>query len=472
MEEGLDMANHILDLKKNVADLVEEFPELRQVLADIGFKEILSDKALHVMGRIMTIPRGAAVKGIAMDRVKAALQAAGFAFAEESADKRKALLKEYLERLHRGEPLESVQKEFRAHFIGVAPEEIAAAEQALIRDGAAPKEVQRLCSVHAALFTGNTKEEKPAVTEDTLPAGHPLTLLRLENEKLSELLDRIEAETAGENMAKLMPLLGRLFAIYAHYAKKEELLMPFLYDYGVTGPSQVMWGVDDEIKRELGTVMKSLKEDTENFMTYRGRLNTLIESIREMIIKEDRILFPLALRFFTENEWKMVYADCFEMGMAFVDEETLPRWETGERYRETLKLPENVLTSKVKMPAGEVSVRALIEILKLIDIDITYIDKDDNLRFFMNEGKIFSRPLSALGREVYSCHSPSIEPVVRQLLLDFKAKKRRSMEVYRSIKERPVSVRYMGIYDENDEYAGTVEFVQDCSEILNHFKRG
>ena len=102
MEEGLDMANHILDLKKNVADLVEEFPELRQVLADIGFKEILSDKALHGMGRIMTIPRGAAVKGIAMDRVKAALQAAGFAFAEESADKRKALLKEYLERLHRG----------------------------------------------------------------------------------------------------------------------------------------------------------------------------------------------------------------------------------------------------------------------------------------------------------------------------------------------------------------------------------
>jgi len=28
MEEGLDMANHILDLKKNVADLVEEFPDL------------------------------------------------------------------------------------------------------------------------------------------------------------------------------------------------------------------------------------------------------------------------------------------------------------------------------------------------------------------------------------------------------------------------------------------------------------
>lgn len=25
--------------------------------------------------------------------------------------------------------------------------------------------------------------------------------------------------------------------------------MPKLYDYGVTGPSQVMWGVDDEIKR-------------------------------------------------------------------------------------------------------------------------------------------------------------------------------------------------------------------------------
>ena len=41
--------------------------------------------------------------------------------------------------------------------------------------------------------------------------------------------------------------------------------MPMLYDYGVTGPSQVMWGVDDEIKRELGVITKALKEDSESF---------------------------------------------------------------------------------------------------------------------------------------------------------------------------------------------------------------
>ena len=30
--------------------------------------------------------------------------------------------------------------------------------------------------------------------------------------------------------------------------------------------------------------------------------------------------------------------------------------------------------------------------------NITFIDKDDILRYFINEGKVFSRPLSALGR--------------------------------------------------------------------------
>ena len=50
----------ILDLKKTVADLVGEYPEVRQIMADVGFREITSDVALNVMGRIMTIPRGAA----------------------------------------------------------------------------------------------------------------------------------------------------------------------------------------------------------------------------------------------------------------------------------------------------------------------------------------------------------------------------------------------------------------------------
>ena len=228
--------------------------------------------------------------------------------------------------------------------------------------------------------------------------------------------------------------------------------MPFLYDYGVTGPSQVMWGVDDEIKKELGVLTKTLKEDPENLMIVRGRLNQVITRIREMIVKEDKILFPLSLRFFTQEQWYQVYRDLFEMGVAFVDAETLPRWQEGEQWILSQQAPpEAPHAGRVKLPTGELTVRQLQGILKLLDVDITFIDKDDILRYFLNEGRIFSRPLTALGREVYSCHPPEVIPVVRQMLLDFKAKKRDHMEVWRRIMGRPVGVRYLAVYDEQGE---------------------
>ena len=67
-----------------------------------------------------------------------------------------------------------------------------------------------------------------------------------------------------------------------------------------------MWGVDDEIKRELGVITKALKEDSGNYPLYKGRIAPLCARIREMVFKEDRILFPLSLRFLTDEQWLMV----------------------------------------------------------------------------------------------------------------------------------------------------------------------
>lgn len=205
-------------------------------------------------------------------------------------------------------------------------------------------------------------------------------------------LDAIQHEMTGaENVEKITGLVASLNAVRSHYAKKEELLMPLLYDYGVTGPSQVMWGVDDEIKRELGTITKALKEDAENYPLYKGRINQVCTRIREMVFKEDRILFPLSLRYLTQEQWCEVYRDLFEMGMAFVDAETMPRWPEGEAWLKE-KSAQNmaaVLDGKVKLPTGELTVRQLQGILKLLDVDITFIDKDDILRYFLNEGKVF-----------------------------------------------------------------------------------
>ena len=121
-------------------------------------------------------------------------------------------------------------------------------------------------------------------------------------------------------------------------------------------------------------------------------------------------------------------------------------------------------------PTGTLTMEQLTAIFKLLPVDITFIDKDDVVRFFTNEGQVFTRPMSALGRDVMNCHPPEIIPVVRNLIADFKAKKRTQMIVYRRIREQPIRVQYQAMYDTAGEYLGTVEFVTDHAEALEKFR--
>lgn len=472
-----------LDLRLTVAELVKKYPELKEILAELGFEKVLSPVAIKVLGSVMTLPRGAALKGIPMDKIRQRLEAGGFSIKDGAAILRKEKLRHYIERLNAGEPLEFVREEFAKEFQDVAAEDIAAAEQEIIQGGTPVQDVQRLCDVHSALFHGT---EESSIHEaihlqatrmdnldgQNLPQGHPVQIMKLENQGLLALLDKTEEDIQAGG-SQLVNNLSALRAIYGHYAKKESIFMPVLYDHGVTGPSQVMWGVDDEIKKELITLWKGFANGnvTLNIMT-RGRLSQLLQRLREMAFKEERILFPLCLRYFSEEEWFLAYHDFTEAGVSFI--ESAPKWEEGERWfakemeHRGLEEAQNGL---VRLPTGEISIKELASVFALLPIDITFIDRDDIIRFFINEGRTFARPWSVIGREVYNCHPPEVLPVVRQLLADFRAKKRDRFEVYRQIKGRPVAVIYRAVYDKDKRYLGAVEFVQDCSTIVEKFSK-
>lgn len=171
-----------LDLNKPVFELVQEYPELVDVLKDLGFSEITKPAMLNSVGRITTIPKGAKMRNISMMKVVPALMSNGFeligkmpnifalgknnagdetssedgAFQENTREK----IKSYLKRLGEGEDLESVRKDFVENFSEVEASEIMKAEQELIKEGTPITEVQKLCDVHSALFHGATKEER------------------------------------------------------------------------------------------------------------------------------------------------------------------------------------------------------------------------------------------------------------------------------------------------------------------------
>jgi hypothetical protein len=400
-----------IDFSLMVAELVKDEPQVAEILTGLGLGKLVSPEALQVMGNIMTIPRAAAMQGVAMEVVIAAFRERGFSVVN-------------------GETAGST-----------AP-----------------------CSV-----TGHFDQS------DSLPEGHPIELMRAENAGMEKVLDILQAECAGSEAIDFSVVIQNLQAlngVRAHYAKKEELLMAQLYKYGVTGPSQVMWNEDDEIKKELGVLTRAVMEDADNVLLYRGRIAAVASRARGMIAKEEKILFPLCLRFYTAEEWLLIYRDFGEMGMAFV--ENPPKWQEGEEWaaKELAKVREqDILAGRIQLPTGELTVKQLSAIFSLLPLDLTFIDAEEKLRFFINEGRVFPRPLAALGRDVAECHPPHIVPMVRNLVADFKAKKRKSLEVARYIMGKPILVKYMAVYDEDGAYMGTLEAVQDCSHILEKFAR-
>ncbi len=104
-------------------------------------------------------------------------------------------------------------------------------------------------------------------------------------------------------------------------------------------------------------------------------------------------------------------------------------------------------------------------------IDITFVDIEGNIKFYFDECKIFSRARTILNRSIMLCHPIKLVPVIEKLFEDFKTKKRRSMEVWKYVQGKPISIKYLAVYDDSDEYIGTVELVEDHSEALKRFSK-
>lgn len=363
-------------------------------------------------------------------------------------------LKGYLKRLGQGEALETVRADFAREFGEVEAAEIMQAEQELLEEGTPLTEVQKLCDVHAALFHGATKEKRK-VNADVLEMtiGHPLYTLTKENEVLSKLL--AEYREGREN------LLPEIRQLSIHYAKKGDLLYPLLkVKYGISGPSDVMWTVDDEIRDELGRLSDGGYHDE----TWKDRMDAVLTRAEEMVEKEQNILFPICAANFTQEEWVGIYRDSKDYAVCFgVEEET---WEAAEKAEAPVAAGGE---GKVVMPGGHLTVAQLTALLNTIPLEISFVDADDINRFFNEGPKVFKRPTMAIDRDVFSCHPPKIEPMVRKIIEDFRNKRRDEVSVWMEKGGRTMLVKYMAVRDRDGKYLGTVELVQDMEFAKEHF---
>ena len=637
----------ILDLDKSVASLVKEYPEVADIMADLGFTEIKNPAMLASVGRIMNLKKGSQMKKIPLEEIVRAFREKGFEvtdggkpFPAESADSaeeakiakvidsaeatkapvdRAEALRSLLDRLSEGENLESVRADFVRDFKDVDPAEIMRAEQGLMESGMPLSKVQKLCDVHSALFHGDTREEKIANAERAVQAslknqagkeeknyinkseeadaliqipGHPLATFTKENQALGKYLENTKARweglvesLSGKNkveiaegvkgaqgaegaketpdwealLAAFSEELAKLRSFTVHYAKKGDLLYPLLkVKYDISGPSQVMWTVDDEIRDTLGEMKRELTEKSKGVRALKNTGEDLddeeeeyirskaeiAESIlnsfflknylavrnrmEEMIYKEENILFPMCALQFQKEEWIQIYFDSKDYEVCFsVENETWKeaeetgntpeKWRAaeaaGESERENHgkeaseehsgdfhnaalpqgagKMLEDLLRrveslegksgrsgesfsardGEIIMPGGHLKKNELIAMLNTLPVEITFVDKDNINRFFNEGPKVFKRPQMAIDREVFSCHPPKVEPMVRMIIGNFREGKEDEVPIWMEKGGKPFLVRYMAVRDKEQNYVGTLEAVTDMTEVKEHFRQ-
>ncbi len=387
-----------------------------------------------------------------------------------SKDQKKRIMKEIITELHKGLSVEEAKDRFEREIGTISSAEIAEVEQSLINEGLSPDEIKKFCNVHALLFKSTL--EKSTVKEKS-PA-HPIFLFEMENReiekvtgKIKEIKNNVSSSKLDNIKQELNTLLNELKNVEIHYSRKEQLLFPYLEKYGFHGPSKVMWGKDNEIRDLLKNNFEEIKKISGNqeLDTYiENNLDPLIEEVEGMIFKEETILFPTSLEKLSADDWAEILKESDDIGYAFIEK---PKETTSlvRELKEAVTAEPSIKDSVITFPTGKLEINELMKVLDALPVDITFVDKDDRVKYFSNnKDRIFVRTRSVLGRNVENCHPPQSVDIVKNIVASFKEGKRDSVDFWINLNEKLLYIRYYAIRNEGN-YLGTLEITQDITDV-------
>lgn len=399
-------------------------------------------------------------------------------------------IQELLRDLHQGLDMDVAKKRFKEELGDISASELAQAENALIEEGMPIEDLQELCNVHASVVDKSIEE----VHRD-LDGSHPLSLFHLENMAFQNHIKHNVQRSAQEYFAKanernknlLTQDLERLKKIFVHYDRKENLIFPFLEELSITSIPQVMWGVDDEIRqglKEVTQLLASSDGSRESIKEIQAKLPGLITEIQGMISKEEDILTPLLRESLGDHHWLQIAKETHIYPIQMLDSNPYAQVEEQEKWIEENKdknptptLEKEISRSQppslgsnisltIDFSTGSLDLKELETIFSTFPMELTFTDRDDKVRYFSDhDNMVFPRPLSSLGRDVMLCHPPKAQPVVRQLLQDFRSGAKDQEVRFLKKGNLLLLIRYFAVRDQEGHYQGCLELVENLNSI-------
>lgn len=311
--------------KTKIDDLLKTYPFLMDFFINRSpkFKMLQSTVMRKTVGKVAPLSHVAHIGGIELDSLLSEIAAeikakngeevvisreAPESGPIQDAEMRQEILKDIIRDLHKGVDMAVLKQRFYELIKDIDATEIAKMEQKLMEEGMPESEIKRLCDVHVEVF----KEALGEQETPSAPPGHPLHTFMRENRAAEEIVGEIKKILEGlcdtpdkdlfrQQKKDLLEHIERLSAVNLHYLRKENQLFPVLELHGITGPSEVMWAIHDDIRQTL-KYARAQASELQVPLLY-GTIKYLLQSVVDMIYKEEHILFPMAVEMLSEADW-------------------------------------------------------------------------------------------------------------------------------------------------------------------------
>jgi PAS domain S-box-containing protein len=295
-----------------------------------------------------------------------------------------------------------------------------------------------------------------------------IQILMDENEEFTNRLNNIKeylvnfsksdrnTEEFNKLRLKLKNLIAELSEFESHYVKKENILFPYVEKFiPEHGCLQVMWSIHDDIRKGIKEVVEILENEYFDDVEFNRAIGRLYFDAFGMIFRENLILYPVAVRMIPEEKFIDMVLQCPELGYSYIEEPDLS---------DIKPVVDDIPEGMVNLGTGELTLEQLILMLNNLPVDITFVDENDNVRYFSSpKDRIFPRSKAIIGRNVQNCHPPESLHIVNEVVKRLKSGEKDVESFWIEMGGKFILIQYFALRNDSGEFKGIIEVSQDIS---------
>ena len=388
--------------------------------------------------------------------------------------------------------LEEARKSLKDRVQHLAPYEIAIIEQEIaIIEQEMVEETEDECIKEDIQAMLEVFQDVLVTKDQELPENHPISCYRRENAKMKELLLSVE-DLVQYPLIKnqWLELYEELLKFKIHLSRKQNQLYPVLEKKGFTRPTTTMWTLDDFIRDEIAECYNLLLEDKEE--EFIGKQAELVVDVRDLMDKEENILYPTSLEMINEEEFRYMAEGDQEIGFAYISVQAdksgnsasasssasastagapLSGLSSAPGFAEELagllgKYGFNNKEEKLNVSTGQLTLEQINLIYQHMPVDLSYVDENELVCFYTDtKHRVFPRSKNVIGRDVKNCHPKASVHIVEEIIKKFRSGEQDKAEFWINKPDLFIYIIYYAVRDENGKFRGVLEMMQDCTHI-------